>query len=98
MIRSPNTTVNGFSFAEYTKLIVWNKGRIIPNFSPVIWRWDACGNVMKWVEYGNRNSAYGWEIDHVLPVAKQGSDDFSNLQPLNWENNARKSDNFPWSC
>ena len=49
--------------------------------------------------YGDRSSPYGWEIDHIKPVAQGGSDELSNLQPLHWENNAHKSDNWPnWTC
>lgn len=53
---------------------------------------------MKWSEHGNRLSEYGWEIDHIKPVARGGGDELSNLQPLNWKNNAAKSDTYPWSC
>lgn len=50
-------------------------------------------------QYGNVNSEYGWEIDHIKPVAKFGTDDLDNLQPLQWKNNRGKSDNYPhWSC
>ena len=38
---------------------------------------------------------YGWKIDHIKPVAKGGTDDLNNLQPLQWANNRHKSDNYP---
>lgn len=84
------------------KKSVWNKGRIIvqkgEEYDSEIWRWDICGNVMKYSEHGNVNSDKGWEIDHIKPSAKRGSDDLANLQPLQWENNRRKGDTYPWSC
>lgn len=74
---------------ESKKLLVWNKGRVIPGYDAATWRWDDKGNVMKFSEYGNRNSKHGWEIDHYpLPSALGGSDNISNLRPLHWEANA----------
>ena len=87
---------------EETKRAVWDKGRIIvqngTEYDPEIWRWDICGHVMKYSEHGNTDSKYGWEIDHIIPSAKDGSDELNNLQPLQWENNRRKGDTYPWSC
>ena len=58
---------------------------------------DKCGSLMKREKYGKTEN-YGWEIDHIKPVSKGGTDDLANLQPLYWENNRKKADIYPWSC
>jgi 5-methylcytosine-specific restriction endonuclease McrA len=98
MVRKPNTDRNGNSFSEQTIQSVWEKGKEIPAFSSKVWRWDKCGLIMKRYEYGNRQSDYGWEVDHINPVANGGHDVLSNLQPLNWKNNASKEDKLNWIC
>ena|SRR3990167_3358450 len=55
-------------------------------------RKDKCEAWIKWSEYGNRNSQYGWEVDHIIPSENGGSDAISNLRALHWKNNASKSD------
>lgn len=98
MARQHNTDKNGNAWSETTKKSVWEKGTVIPDYSKEVWRYDKCGNPMKWSEHGNRDSPYGWEIDHINPVSNNGSDDLPNLQPLTWQNNASKGDKLNWTC
>ena len=61
-------------------------------------RKDACGMWMKFDQHGNRDTEYGWEIDHKKPVALGGLDNPDNLQPLHWKNNVGKGDSILWKC
>lgn len=88
-----------FSHAnEVLKRQVWAKAFVIDGYNPSEIRSDRCGKVMMYAHHGDTNSQYGWEIDHIIPVAKGGGNQIDNLQPLNWRNNRRKGDTFPWHC
>lgn len=84
------------SFNENIIEAVWNKARKIPNNDK--WRKDACGAWIYKDSYGLTSDG-GWEIDHIYPKSMGGSDSLNNLQPLHWENNRGKGDNYPkYSC
>lgn len=96
--RKRNTTREGRAFSDAQKMQVWRKGNPISKYDQTLWRRDVCGNVMYFPSYGDTTSEHGWEIDHILPVSKGGGDQIDNLQPLQWENNRRKGDTYPWFC
>lgn len=81
---------NGYN--HETLSAIWSKAVAVHGYDPNAYRLDQCGAWIAWRDYGNRNSQNGWEVDHILPVAHGGSDNLSNLRPLHWQNNARKSD------
>ena len=85
------------NFSEETIQKVWEKGTVVFNNDPAVWRKDYCGAWINRNQYGNRNSDWGWEIDHITLESNGGSDTLSNLRPLQWENNASRQENY-WSC
>ncbi|NVJ99288.1 MAG: HNH endonuclease [Alphaproteobacteria bacterium] len=85
------------NFDRSAIVAVWQKGRIIPGRDPNEYRLDMCGKTIRFAAYGHQNS-YGWEIDHIVPLALGGGHELSNLQPLYWRNNRAKADTYPWHC
>jgi len=80
------------SFDEKTKQQVWEMGTVVENYDRNIWRKDAAQAWIRRNDYGNRDSQYGWEIDHIHPDSEGGVDELSNLRPLQWKNNVAKQD------
>ena len=77
---------------------VWLKGEIVTEkdnngnaFSPDEWRRDDDGKAIRHDDYGNRDSDFGWEIDHIRAVSDGGSDDIRNLRPLYWKTNVTRN-------
>lgn len=80
------------SWTHEQKSEVWSKGAVVGTNDPNVWRQDQCGAWIKWSDFGDRSSQYGWEIDHITPQSSGGSDAIGNLRPLQWQNNAATSD------
>jgi 5-methylcytosine-specific restriction endonuclease McrA len=92
MSRHRSTTTSGKPFAAATIEAVWEKAQVSPQYHPL--RFDSSGTLIWKEAYANTGSKFGWEIDHIKPVAEGGGDELENLQPLQWENNRRKGDTF----
>lgn len=83
---------------------VWNKGIVDDKYPSDVVRKDACGAFILFDKYADRNSIFGWEIDHIYPVSDLEEarispeliHDIRNLRPLNWRNNLSKGNNYPF--
>lgn len=97
-MKNPDGTWTDYAIRE-----VWNKGLDVDRRNPDEGKLDQAHGKILFSEYGNRESDFGWEIDHIFPEAKLRSagvpqeliDHIDNLRPMNWQNNIRKSDEFP---
>ena|SRR5271157_1141590 len=77
------------SFSDERVQQVWEKGTTVGNNDQSQFRKDQCGAWIYKAAYGDRNSQYGWEIDHIDP---HGGDGLANLRPLQWKNNLNKGE------
>ncbi len=76
---------------EKEKRDVWDKGAKIRNKNPAVYRRDSKRNEIRYASYG-ADTDLGWQIDHVIPLAKNGPDTLKNKQPLQTAANRKKSD------
>lgn len=73
----------------------WENAKIIKGKNPDVYRQDNYGNTIFKASYGKK-SDMGWEIDHKHPKADGGTDNPRNLQAVQWAENRKKSDKYPY--
>ena len=80
---------------EKKKEYCWNHAQIVEGYDKDTIRKDACGAWIFKDHYGLRDSAFGWEVDHVFPVILGGDDFECNLRAMQWKNNESKGNDYP---
>lgn len=74
---------------------VWEKGRQVEGVDPAMFRKDACGAWIARNKFANRDSEFGWVLDHIMPRSLGGPDCEENLRPMQIKNNISKGSDYP---
>jgi len=95
MVQTNNKIKDTSGLSNDEKKAIWEKANLITGYEPNKWRRDNYGNEIKWDDYDNRKSNYGWEIAHINLISNSINDNASrNLEPLHWKNNATSIKNI----
>ena len=54
---------------EELKREIWEKGIVDEKYPSDRVRKDACGAFMVYERFGDRDSIFGWEFDHIYPAS-----------------------------
>lgn len=88
------------SYSEEEKSTIWYQTtKPLSSYSHSLYAIDKTGNEIHYIQYGNTDSEFGWEIDHIIPVVLGGKTVFSNLRAIHWRINRAKGDKLlrnPW--
>ena len=90
-------TIDGKEFCEEIKQKIWLKANSIIGKDSRKIRKDKYGNEIHFSKYGKIDHVNGWEIDHSKPKKEKGTDHLNNLQPLQWTENRKKGDIYPYT-
>lgn len=90
-------------YTEEQKKEYWRRANTVDGENQQEVRRDASGAIIHYSDYKNRDSNYGWEIDHIYPkslleearVPEELINNPQNLRPMNWRNNVSKGSDYP---
>ena len=73
---------------------IWSKATEVSGYDSSRWRKDFAGAWIQREQYG-LPTEFGWEIFHLIPMSKGGSNDVDNLLPIHRQNNLRRANDYP---
>ena len=81
------------SMLEDLKRAAWARTTPVSD-QPNAWefRKDCRGNLIRYADFGNRHSPFGWELDQIVSRSLGGSGDTDNLQAVHWKANAVRAE------
>lgn len=78
---------NDFPAGGYEREVVdrvWEFAEVVEGNDPALWRKDEFGAWLNRQDYGNRRSAFGWEICDTSHIRRDVG--ITALRPVQWEN------------
>jgi hypothetical protein len=81
------------SMLEDLKRAAWSRTTpVSSDLNSWEFRKDCRGSLIRYADFGNRHSPFGWELDYIVSRAFGGSSDPDNLQALHWKANAVRAE------
>ena len=82
------------SMLEDLKRAAWSRTAPVSGQQMNAWefRKDCRGNLVRYRDFGDRHSPFGWELDYIVSRALGGSTDPDNLQALHWKASAVRAE------
>lgn len=74
-------------WTEQKKIAAWGQCKLADGLLGAFgYRIDAFGNLIRLDDFG-KQTEYGWEVDHTIPLAIGGQDSLANVRALHWHAN-----------
>ena len=71
---------------------VWQNAEIVPGTDPALWRRDEFGESIYRLDYGRRDSRYGWEV--YDPGIGRRNEGVYAMRPVHWASYLRLPESF----
>jgi hypothetical protein len=71
---------------------VWQNAEIVPGTDPALWRRDEFGESIYRLDYGRRDSRYGWEV--YDPGIGRRTEGVYAMRPVHWASYLRLHESF----
>jgi hypothetical protein len=71
---------------------VWQNAEIVPGTDPALWRRDEFGESIYRLDYGRRDSRYGWEV--YDPGIGRRNEGVYAMRPVHWASYLRLHESF----